>query len=113
MDLYINSATINLAGFAEVDLDVTPVVFGAPYPIGVGVTTGVLDIFTVSIPLAQAIGIYDGEIVLQGGSDPDAQLALDFTPFHVQVNESITDVPEPATLLPVLFAAAIALRRRR
>lgn len=113
LDLYINGATINLAGFAPEDLDASPVVLGAPYPIGAGVTTGTLDIFTVFIPLGRALGLYDGEIVLQGGSNTDAQDALDFTPFHVQVNESATVVPEPATFLPVLLAAAAILLRRR
>lgn len=109
-DVYLNSWTINLTGFAEDAIDSTPFLL-SPYPLGASETTPAFDWFIVSVPMGMAAGLYQGEFIVLGGANEDDQTVLDSLTFRVQVGNAVPEPGTAALLAAGLVLAAIRARR--
>jgi hypothetical protein len=106
----IDSDSFTLAGFPGGSLDDSPFLANAPASVGPGVTTASFEFFTVTIPLNQGSGTYNGTFTVVGGptSNGGGQNNLGTGTFSV----TVTGTPEPGTWL-LLSAGAILLPARR
>jgi hypothetical protein len=111
--VFINSDSFTFAIGGAVDD--SPFLNNAPLSLGAFASSGPFEFLTVTIPLAQASGTYDGAFTVQGGATDTASDNLGSGAFHVVVNSTVPAVPEPgpALLVALGIAAASWLGRRR
>lgn len=98
--LYINGATVNLAGFDQSDYALTDLLNVWPWTVDAGASSDPFDFFIVTIPPGFADGEFDGTLIVQGGANPDDDAPLgNGSPFTVGVGVPAAGVPEPGSLL--------------
>ncbi|HEY3840671.1 MAG TPA: PEP-CTERM sorting domain-containing protein [Bryobacteraceae bacterium] len=107
--LDIDSDSFTLAGFPT-GVDDSPFLNNAPSSLGAGATTLPFEFFTVTIPLNQAPGTYNGSFTVIGGpsSNGGGQDNLGAGTFAV----TVSGVPEPGTWLMLLAAGLLVPARR-
>ena len=108
--LDIDSDSFTLAGFPAGSLDDSPFLNNAPTSLAAGATTPSFEFFTVTIPLNQGSGSFDGTFTVVGGptSNGGGQDNLGAGTFTVTVSAT----PEPGTWL-MLLAGGLLLPVRR
>jgi hypothetical protein len=112
VDVYLTGASLTLAGLPVDSIDLTGFMVNTPLVLVTGATTGAVDLFTVTIPVAFAAGQYAGSLVVQGGEVAGADAEIGSTGFEVVVREGAgTQTPEPATLFLVGAALAVGAQR--
>jgi hypothetical protein len=101
--LYLNSDSITLDGLSLGLID--QFFNNVPIFLGAGDSSGDVELFdvTVSNPLVDPSGTYDGSYELIGGLDGEAQDDVGSTNF------SVTTVPEPSTIYLLLVVASVSL----
>jgi hypothetical protein len=98
--VYINAASLSLAGFDPASYDLTDFILNAPLtPLADGDTVGPFDFFTVTIPPGFAEGIYAGTLFVQGGATLEDDAVLGSGNFTVEVRRQDAEVPEPGSLI--------------
>jgi|SRR5579872_1307874 len=99
MDLFVNSAEVNLLGFGPNDSDLTDFIFNFTGVLPDSSSIGPADFFIVTIPDLMNVGLYAGTLTVQGGADANADSTLATVDFSVNVTGSTSpSVPEPGTL---------------
>ncbi len=107
-DLYLNSWSINLAGFDPADINSDPFLL-SPYPLLAGESTEAFNWFQITIPATMAPGQYGGTFTVLGGKSDMDMDELDNVSFQVQVQgEAPSQVPEPGSLTLTLGGLALA-----
>ena len=108
--LYINGDNIDplASGLSTDDTPFYNTFGGAPVLLGAGKTYALTNLFTVTDTSA-AIGTYQGQYTIYGGTDPTASDQIGFQTF--QVNVPLAPVPEASTSLSfaVLLAGGAAM----
>ena len=102
---FINSDTFNLTGISGGNDSLF--LIDAPISLGPGATSASFEFMNEAIPMAQALGLYNGAFTVIGGADGNAQDNLGTGSFSINV------VPEPSSAL--LFGGAflaVWVRRR-
>jgi hypothetical protein len=107
-DVYLNSWSVNLAGFNPSDIDDT-LFLSSPYPLATGESTLAFGWFQVTIPVGMTPGLYDGAFTVLGGAADTDMVELDSVTFQVQVEGATPGaVPEPGTLSLMVGGMALA-----
>ena len=101
--VYLNSDSLTLDGLSLGLID--QFFNNVPIFLGAGDSSGDVELFdvTVSNPLVDPSGTYDGSYELIGGLDGEAQDDVGSTNF------SVTTVPEPSTIYLLLVVASVSL----
>lgn len=114
MDLFVNSAEINLFGFGPNDSDLTDFIFNFTGLLPDTSSIGPADFFTVTIPNPMTAGLYPGTLIIQGGADDAADSTLATVDFSVNVTGTTApSAPEPGTLAITLASLAAVWFRQR
>jgi hypothetical protein len=109
--VFLNSAGINLAGFAPQDEDIDPFLMNAPLSLAAFAATPPIDLFTIDIPNPFAVGLYQGTFTVLGGATDTDLSTIGSASFSVQV-QGAHAIPEPASAALILIGvAAIAGKR--
>lgn len=106
--LYLNDDTINLSALPPDALDGSPLLLNAPYPLGPGENTGSIELFDITIPGGFTSGNYDGSFDVNGGTGMSDDNLLGTGTFTLQVQPSVSSVPEPS-FAPLLLLALLGL----